>query len=65
MDSAGKYRIIKAKVPLAELYQYSSTLRSLSQGRAKFSQEFSEYSQVPGDLQKKLIDSYKAEQEEG
>ena len=65
MDSEGKYRVIKAKVPLAEMYQYSSTLRSLSQGRAKFNQEFSDYQAVPGDLQKKLIAAYKAEQEEG
>ncbi|RMG81375.1 MAG: elongation factor G [Bacteroidetes bacterium] len=60
MDSEGKYRVIKARVPLAEMYQYSSTLRSLSQGRAKFHQSFAEYVQVPGDLQQRLIDEYKA-----
>ncbi len=65
MDSVGKSTIIKAKVPLAEMYQYSSTLRSLSQGRAKFSRTFAEYSPVPGDLQKELIAAYKAEQEDG
>ncbi|MCR9286015.1 MAG: elongation factor G [Bacteroidetes bacterium] len=65
MDSEGKYRIIKARVPLAEMYQYSSTLRSLSQGRAKFNQELADYSPVPGDLQKQLIDAYKTSQEEG
>jgi len=61
MDSEGHYKKIIAKVPLAELYQYSSTLRSLSQGRAKFSREFAEYSQVPGDIQKKLINAYRDE----
>lgn len=61
MDSEGHYKKIIAKVPLAELYQYSSTLRSLTQGRAKFSREFSEYSQVPGDIQKKLINAYRNE----
>jgi len=59
MDSEGHYQKIKARVPLAELYLYSSSLRSLSQGRAKFNQEFAEYSSIPGDLQKKLITEYR------
>lgn len=58
MDSEGHYKKIIAKVPVAELYQYSSTLRSLTQGRAKFSREFTEYSQLPGDIQKRLISEY-------
>ncbi|MCB9285265.1 MAG: elongation factor G [Lewinellaceae bacterium] len=64
MDSEGHYQKIIAKVPLAELYQYSSTLRSLSQGRAKFTQKFLEYSPVPGDIQQKLIEAHKVEEEE-
>lgn len=64
MDSEGHYQKIIAKVPLAELYKYSSTLRSLSQGRAKFSRKFSEYSPVPHDLQQTLIKEYKATEEE-
>lgn len=55
MDSEGHYQKIMAKVPLAELYKYSSTLRSISQGRAKFSRQFSEYSPVPHDIQQRLI----------
>lgn len=58
MDSEGHYKKIIAKVPVAELYQYSSTLRSLTQGRAKFSREFTEYTPVPGDIQKQLINHY-------
>ena len=64
MDSEGHYQKIIAKVPLAELYRYSSTLRSLSQGRAKFTRKFSEYSPVPHDLQQSLIKEYKAQEEE-
>ncbi len=64
MDSEGHYQKIIAKVPLAELYKYSSTLRSLSQGRAKFSRTFSDYAPVPHDLQQGLIAEYKAQQEE-
>lgn len=64
MEAEGHYQKILAKVPLAELYQYSSTLRSLSQGRAKFHQNFAEYSPVPHDIQNKLIDAHKVEHEE-
>ena len=60
MDSVGHYQQIKVKVPLAEMYQYSSTLRSLSQGKAKFSRSFAEYSSVPHDIQKKLRAEYNA-----
>ncbi len=61
MDAVGHYQKILAKVPLAELHNYSSTLRSLSQGRAKFSQRFAEYSPVPHDIQTRLIEEHKAE----
>lgn len=55
MDSDGHYQKILAKVPLAELYKYSSTLRAISQGRAKFTRSFAEYAPVPMDIQKRLI----------
>ena len=58
IEAEGHYQKIKAKVPLAELYKYSSTLRSLSQGRAKFSRVFSEYVQVSADLQSKIISKF-------
>ena len=64
MDSDGHYQKIIAKVPLAELYQYSSTLRSLTQGKAKFTQTFVEYMAVSPDIQAKLIEHHKEELEE-
>ena len=64
MDSVGHYQKIMAKVPLAELYQYSSTLRSLSQGKAKFTRRFAEYSSVGHDIQKQLVNAYKSSLEE-
>ncbi|MBX2970661.1 MAG: elongation factor G [Cyclobacteriaceae bacterium] len=54
IDSKGNYQIIKARTPLAELDRYSTTLRSLSQGRASFSQKFAEFTQVPFEIQQKL-----------
>ena len=64
MDSAGHYQKIKARVPIAEMYQYSSTLRSLSQGKAKFTRKFADYVAVPSDIQQKLIAEHKEEEEE-
>lgn len=61
MDSDGHYQKIMAKVPLAELYKYSATLRSISQGRAKFTRSFSEYAAVPADIQKKLMHAHQSE----
>lgn len=54
MDTRGNYQVIKARTPLAELDRYSTSLRSLSQGRASFSQRFAEFAPVPYDIQKKL-----------
>ncbi len=62
-DTEGHFTVIKAKVPLAEMYGYASTLRSLTQGRARFKIKFNEYAPVPFDLQKKLADAYKKEAE--
>ena len=63
MDADGHYQKIKAKVPLSELYKYSSTLRSLSQGRAKHVRTFSEYATLTPDIQDQLVKAYQAEQE--
>ena len=64
MEAEGHYQKIKAKVPLAEMYQYSSALRSVTQGRAKFSRVFAEYSSVTPDIQKKLVNEYEASKSE-
>ncbi|MGB4959485.1 MAG: elongation factor G [Saprospiraceae bacterium] len=64
MDSDGHYQKIKARVPIAEMYQYSSTLRSISQGRAKFTRKFAEYVAVPSDIQQRLISEHKEEEDD-
>jgi len=58
MDSKGKYQVIKAKTPLAELDRYSTSLRSITQGRASYIGKFSEYSPVPREIQQKLAKEY-------
>ncbi|MBI1226118.1 MAG: elongation factor G [Bacteroidetes bacterium] len=60
MDADGHYQKIMARIPLAEMYQYSSTLRAISQGKAKFSRAFAEYAPVPNDIQQRLIAEHKA-----
>jgi len=54
----GKYQVIKAKTPLAELDRYSTSLRSITQGRASYTGKFSEYSPVPREIQQKLAKEY-------
>lgn len=58
MDTEGHFNKIIAKVPLAEMHDYYSSLRSITQGRAKFRMKFHGYAAVPPDLQRRLIDEY-------
>lgn len=58
IDTEGHFQKISAKVPLAEMDDYSSSVRSFTQGRAKFRMHFHEYASVPFELQKKLTEEY-------
>lgn len=64
MDAEGPFQIIRAKVPLAELYQYATRLRSMTQGRGLFTRTFSHYEEVPFEVQQKIIEEAKAAREE-
>jgi elongation factor G len=57
IDSEGQFQIIKAKVPLAELYKYSTSLRSLTQGRGLHRRTFSHYEDVPAEIQTKIVNA--------
>jgi elongation factor G len=46
-DQIGGIKVVKAEVPLSEMFGYSTTLRSLSQGRATYTMEFKHYSEAP------------------
>jgi len=63
MDAVGHYQKIMAKVPLAELYKYSSTLRSISQGRAKFSLQLAGFQPVPYEIQESLVNEFSSLEE--
>ena len=60
----GNFTVLHARVPLAELYRYSTVLSSLSAGSATFTMKFAEYQPVPADVQKKLLDEYAAQEQE-
>lgn len=64
IEAEGHYQKVKARVPLMELYKYSSTLRSLTQGRAKHTQTFAEYAPAPADIQQQLIEKHQKEVQE-
>lgn len=64
MEADGKYQVINAKVPLAEMHKYGTTLSSISSGRGTYSMKFDAYNQVPSDVQNKLLKAYEEEQEE-
>jgi elongation factor G len=55
MEQKGKKQILNAQMPLSELFGYYPALKSLTQGRGKFTQEFSHFEKVPDDIAKKVI----------
>jgi elongation factor G len=63
-ETEGHFAVVRAQVPLSELYRYSTSLRSMSQGRATYSRSFSQYEEVPGDVLKKIVADSKLEAEE-
>lgn len=64
MDTAGKYQVINAEVPMAEFLTYAPDLRSMTGGRGIFSMEFARYDEVPAQIAEKLLAEFKSQQEE-
>ena len=64
MESDKGFDRLNARVPLAELYRYSTTLSSLSSGAATYTMKFASYEQVPADVQDKLLKAYTDTDEE-
>jgi elongation factor G len=58
MDSEGKFQIINADLPLANLHDYATALKSMSSGRGMFSQEFSHYEDLPHTEAEKVKKEY-------
>jgi len=64
MESEKGFEKLKAKVPLKEMSSYSTTLSSLTGGRASFTMKFASYELVPSDVQEKLLKEYEAQEKE-
>ena len=64
METEKNFTRLKAQVPLKEMSSYSTTLSSLTGGRATFTMHFKDYELVPADVQEKLVKEYAASQKE-
>ncbi|MDD3653004.1 MAG: elongation factor G [Desulfotomaculaceae bacterium] len=62
-EQQGKQTLIKANVPLSEMYRYAIDLKSMTQGRGSFTMEFTSYEEVPARLAEEIIKKAKAEAE--
>jgi len=60
-ENQGRFALISAQVPMAELYKYSTHLRSMTQGRGSHTREFSHYEEVPREIAEKIIAEHKAQ----
>jgi elongation factor G len=61
----GSYSVVEAEVPLSEMFGYSTTLRSLTQGKAEFTMEFATFKPVPKNVSEQLIKKYQDERKNG
>jgi elongation factor G len=60
----GGFLVIKAQVPLSEVTQYNSQLKSVTGGRGSYTMELSHYEAVPGNVQQQVVAQYAKEKEE-
>jgi elongation factor G len=61
MDESPAGRLVHAEVPLAEMFGYSTDLRSATQGRATYTMEFSKYAEAPASVADAIIKKHKSE----
>ncbi len=59
MSERGNAKVVDAEVPLAEMFGYATSLRSMSQGRANYTMQFSHYEQVPSNIAQEIVASVK------
>ena len=59
-ETLDAFTTVEAEVPLAEMFEYSTELRSATQGKGEFTMEFARYARVPGNIQEELVKEYQA-----
>ena len=55
MEQRGNAQVVRADVPLSEMFGYSTDLRSRTQGRANYTMQFDSYQQMPGNIQEEIV----------
>lgn len=55
LDKPGGLKVIRAEVPLSEMFQYVSVLRGMTKGRAQYTMTFEKYDNVPNQIQEKIV----------
>jgi elongation factor G len=65
MFPEGGMEVVKAQIPLEEMYKYANELKSLTAGRATYTMSFSHYEQVPSNLAQKIVEQSKKAKKEG
>ncbi|HON42601.1 MAG TPA: elongation factor G [Bacillota bacterium] len=63
MEPEGRYQVVRALVPMAEMFKYSIDLRSMTAGRGTFTTEFDHYEEVPFSVAEKVIEQAKKDKE--
>ena len=63
-EKIGDLQRVTAEAPLSEMFKYATDLRSMTQGRGAFTMHFERYEEVPAASAKKVIEAYKAEEED-
>ena len=61
MDSRGNAQVVRAEVPLSEMFGYSTDLRSRTQGRAQYTMQFASYQQMPNSVQEEIVTRIRGE----
>lgn len=64
MEVKGKNQVLKAQVPLVQMFTYANDLRSITGGRGSYTMKFSHYEQVPAKIVNEIISKYQAEKKE-
>ena len=64
MSPRGSNQVVRAEVPLAELYRYSTVLRSITHGRGSHARKFVRYEEIPKEIENKVIEEAKTQEEE-
>jgi elongation factor G len=64
MEIKGKNQVVKAQVPLAQIFTYANDLRSITGGRGSYIMKFSHYEQVPAKIANEIISKHQAQKKE-